>query len=98
MQPGDGIHVPVTHPHWVKVGNDVSVSFSITFQTRQNERRSALYALHNQQRARGRQPRPVGQSAWRDSLEYNWHRVCRRLASILGKTTQPEESAAGMRM
>jgi hypothetical protein len=99
MQPGDGVHVPVTHPHWVKVGGDISVSFSITFQTRESERRCALYALHHQLRARGGQPRPVGQSPWRDSLRYNWHRACRRLGRLLRRNTpSPQEPLPGMRM
>jgi hypothetical protein len=98
MHPGDGVHVPVTNPHWVKVGDDVSVSFSITFQTRESERRGILYSLHHQQRAHGGQPRPVGQSPWRDSLCYNWHRACRRLGRMLGRNSQTQEAPAGMRM
>jgi hypothetical protein len=34
MRAGDGIHVPVTSPHWVKVDDEVSISFSITFRSR----------------------------------------------------------------
>ncbi|MGH7339997.1 MAG: cupin-like domain-containing protein, partial [Candidatus Rokuibacteriota bacterium] len=30
---GDGLYFPVTWPHWVKNGPEVSVSFSITFRT-----------------------------------------------------------------
>ena len=32
LNPGDGLHFPLTWPHWVKNGNEVSISFSITFR------------------------------------------------------------------
>jgi quercetin dioxygenase-like cupin family protein len=39
LRPGDGVHVPVTAPHWVENGAEPSVSFSITFRTRATELR-----------------------------------------------------------
>jgi hypothetical protein len=33
MGPGTGVHIPVTAPHWVRVLEDVSISFSVTFET-----------------------------------------------------------------
>jgi hypothetical protein len=32
MQPGTGVHNPVNTPHWLKNGNNVSISLSINFQ------------------------------------------------------------------
>ena len=32
MQPGMGVHSPVNTPHWLKNGNNVSISLSINFQ------------------------------------------------------------------
>ena len=61
MGPGDGVHVPVTAPHWVKNGPEVSVSFSITFQTRASERRGIVYRVNHALRQRGLKPPPVGQ-------------------------------------
>ena len=29
LSPGDGVHIPVGSPHWVKNGNEVSISLSI---------------------------------------------------------------------
>src|SRR5262245_1307065 len=34
LQPGVALHVPFAAPHWVQNGPEVSVSFSITFNTR----------------------------------------------------------------
>jgi hypothetical protein len=84
MGPGDGCHVPEAYPHWVKVGDEVSVSFSITYYTRQMERRQALYALNHSLRQRGWRPRPPGVSAWRDFVKYNAYRVLRRLRRLWG--------------
>tara|TARA_R110002110_G_scaffold59726_2_gene168698 strand:+ start:5626 stop:6537 length:912 start_codon:yes stop_codon:yes gene_type:complete len=38
IEPGEGIFVPIFDPHWVKNGNEVSVSFSITWTTKESER------------------------------------------------------------
>jgi cupin-like protein len=98
LTPGDGVHVPVTSPHWVKVGNEVSISFSVTFQTRELERRATLYALNHRQRQRGGKPRPIGLSPWRDSLRYNWYRVGRRLKWLVGIGRAQASAAMKTRM
>lgn len=38
IEPGEGIFVPIFAPHWVQNGNEVSVSFSITWHTEETER------------------------------------------------------------
>jgi hypothetical protein len=85
LGPGDGVHVPVTAPHWVKNGPEVSVSFSITFQTRLSERRGIIYSVNHALRQRGWSPRPVGSSKWRDGLKYFGFRLVRRLRRATGK-------------
>jgi hypothetical protein len=67
---GIGLHIPVAAPHWVKNGNDVSVSFSITFHTPASERRSALYRANSHIRSLGLTPCAVGRSKLRDSAKY----------------------------
>jgi hypothetical protein len=81
----DGVHVPVTAPHWVKNGPQVSVSFSITFQTRLSERRGIIYRVNHALRQRGWSPTPVGSSRWRDGLKYFGYRVVRRLRRAAGR-------------
>jgi hypothetical protein len=85
LGPGEGAHVPVTAPHWVQNGPEVSVSFSITFQTRRSERRGALYRVNHWLRRRGLRPRPVGTSPWRDALKWAAFRAVRRTARLLGR-------------
>jgi hypothetical protein len=82
LRPGDGLHVPVNDPHWVKVGPGYSISFSITVITRATERRGTLYRLNHRLRQKGRTPRPVGQAPLRDWWRYNLHRVGARLARL----------------
>ena len=84
LQPGDGVHVPVTAPHWVENGPDVSISFSITFQTRESERRGIIYRVNRWIRQRGLSPTPAGVSGWRDKGKYLVFRVIRRLRRTLG--------------
>jgi len=83
LRPGEGVHVPVTAPHWVHNGPEVSVSFSITFQTRRSERRGIIYRVNHYLRGKGLRPAPVGRSAWRDGLKYFAFRAYRRLRRAL---------------
>jgi hypothetical protein len=62
LAPGEGLHFPVTVPHWVKNGPEVSVSFSITFRTADSARRELLYKANARLRKLGLSPTPVGES------------------------------------
>jgi hypothetical protein len=83
LQPGLGLHFPVTFPHWVQNGNDVSVSFSITFRTPDLDRRRAVYAFNHRARQWGWKPRPYGIDPSTDRLKYQTMRVCGKLGSFL---------------
>ncbi|WP_417850914.1 JmjC domain-containing protein [Thalassoglobus sp.] len=85
LQSGKGLHFPVTFPHWVKNGESVSISFSITFRTPDLDRRRALYQTNAALRDKGYSPWPVGKSQLRDQLYYNGFRAWRRLTSRLNK-------------
>jgi hypothetical protein len=79
MNPGDAVNVPLSSPHWVKVGEEVSVSFSVTFQTRVTERIRSAHALNHRMRSRGLHPKDVGQSLVRDEVKLFSEKVLRRL-------------------
>jgi hypothetical protein len=85
LQPGSGLHFPVTYPHWVQNGRDVSISFSITFRTPDLDRRRALYQLNAGLRARGHHPAAVGAHPWRDAALYNATRLYRRCRRLFGR-------------
>jgi hypothetical protein len=78
LVPGKGVHVPIAAPHWVKNGNDVSISFSITFQTAASERQASLYRFNAHLRNLGIQPAPVGSSAFRDTIKLHAFEIARK--------------------
>ena len=60
LEPGDGVHVPITAPHWVQNGDQVSVSWSITFRSDFSARRESVYKVNHRLRALRVTPGPVG--------------------------------------
>jgi hypothetical protein len=80
LAPGRGVHVPMSAPHWVQNGPQVSVSFSITFQTRASQRRTQAHRVNARLRGWGLEPLPVGRSALRDAMKQLAYRVSARVA------------------
>lgn len=68
LRPGDGVHIPVNCPHWLKNDNNVSISLSVNFQYHDSARGN-LYRANYALRKLGLRPTPPGQSAWRDALK-----------------------------
>lgn len=77
LDPGQALHFPLTFPHWVENGPEVSISFSITFRADASNRREVLYRINHRLRRLGLKPRPVG-DAWSDTLKYGVFDVARR--------------------
>ncbi len=77
LAPGMGLHFPVTAPHWVSVGPDVSISFSATFRSELSRRRSVLHNINRQIRRMGLKPSAVGQSCLRDNSKYLAYKAVR---------------------
>jgi cupin-like protein len=82
LAPGAGLHFPVAAPHWVKNGGEVSISFSVTFRSRDSERNLAVRQFNSVLRQRGFQPKPVGVSPVSDSVKYFSHRAMRRTRQV----------------
>ena len=80
LAPGLGVHVPMTAPHWVQNGPQVSVSFSITFQTQHSQRRKLAHRVNARLRGWGLEPHPVGRSALRDAMKQLAYRISARVA------------------
>jgi len=75
LRPGLALHVPFASPHWVKNGSEVSISFSITFNTRATIRTLHAHRLNARLRHWGVAPVPVGRSALRDGVKQLVSRV-----------------------
>lgn len=67
IEPGEGIFVPIFAPHWVQNGNEVSVSFSITWHTEETERLVKLSYVNAMLRKFGMPQGEAGESpVWDD--------------------------------
>ncbi len=65
--PGQALHIPFLAGHHVKNGpDDVSVSLSIIFNTKETVAKTKALLLNHQLRSAGLRPRPVGSNTWRD--------------------------------
>lgn len=85
LNPGEGLHFPLNWPHWVQNGDEVSVSFSITFRSPESERREVVYKVNNYLRKRAINPRPYGQSCLIDSAKSYAFRTARRARSLVSR-------------
>ena len=87
LKPGDGVHHPFTAPHAVRYGDDVAISFTVTFNTRSTNRRAAVHFVNHALRRIGASPSPVGRSLLRDQLKFAAISAYRRAKSMLkGRT------------
>lgn len=85
LLPGDGLYFPITAPHWVQNGTEVSISFSITFRTPSVERRQALYYVNHALRRCGWPQRAPGRHRLGDAAKV-WTFRALRLARTLMRT------------
>lgn len=69
LTPGEVVHHPPTAPHWVKNGNNISVSLSISFCMRSLEQRARVYQANFMLRQLRLKPRPPGTSPKRDAFK-----------------------------
>ena len=84
LNPGDGLFVPINSPHWVQNGNEVSVSFSITFHSEQSDRLARLYKLNGMlRRSLGITPTPVGTSPRMDAFKHGSVMAVQRVRNLL---------------
>jgi hypothetical protein len=68
-QPGDGAYMPSTAPHWVKNGNDVSITASFTYYTKRTLALKHAYRANASLRSLGVRPPPVDAGSLRDRLK-----------------------------
>ncbi len=83
LKPGVGLHFPVVAPHWVRNGDEVSISFSVTFRTPASERQELVYYVNAYLRRKGLNPTPYGLSPLRDATKFYALRARRRAKRLL---------------
>jgi len=82
LRPGSGVHIPLNNPHWLKNGNDISVSLSINYQYK-DKRRKDVYQANYYLRKMGLKPRPLGSSEFVDQMKVSAVGVSRAVSSKL---------------
>lgn len=69
LNPGEGVHIPFLAPHWTKVEDEYSISFSVSFYSNVCDRMNRLYRFNSRMRRLGLTPTPLGISPKRDALK-----------------------------
>jgi hypothetical protein len=68
-KPGDGAYMPSNGPHWVKNGDDISITVSFTYYTRATRRYETLCRANSALRRLGLRPHIPGDSRVRDGVK-----------------------------
>jgi hypothetical protein len=79
LRPGQGLHFPPLAPHWVKNGEEPSISFSITFRTDRSRQAAGVYTINQLLRRYRLSPRPPERSKVVDHAKYLAFRVLNRI-------------------
>ena len=84
LGPGEGVHIPPCHPHWVQNGPAVSISLGILWFSDVTARRRHLYRLNHWLERAGLKPTEPGQNANWDAVKALPVLLKRRLTRALG--------------
>lgn len=82
LRPGIGVHSPVNTPHWLKNGNNVSVSLSVNFQFLEGAWENLFRANHYLRRA-GITPSSPGQNPFADTLKRGTYTAIQDIGRLL---------------
>ncbi len=86
LKPGDGVHIPYTHPHWVSTGDTYSISMAMTWKTPEVRRLNKIRLMNGTLRAYGRPQKPPGVSPFRDAAKVVAHDVMQAVLTPLRKS------------
>lgn len=83
LAPGQGVHIPACHPHWVKNGGEVSISLGVLWLSDVTSRRRQLWRVNQGLAKVGLHPRPAGQAPLLDALKVAPFQARKRAARAL---------------
>ena len=69
LAPGEGVHIPPCYPHWVKNGEQVSISLGVLWHSEVTARRRNLYRVNEWMRRFGMAPRRPGEQPLLDAAK-----------------------------
>jgi len=84
LTPGDALYVPVTSPHWVRNGPEVSISFSITWRSKWSFHEADARAFNKRLRRLGLSPASPRRFPESNLLKSVAHRTLRKAGRALG--------------
>ncbi len=85
LLPGQAVYVPVTAPHWVQNGPEVSISFSITWRSKWSFRQADAHVFNKRLRRLGLNPAPPRAFPRTDLLKSVAHRGLRKAERLLSR-------------
>jgi hypothetical protein len=86
MQPGDGLFLPYTWPHWVRTGDHYAVSMAITWKSKRDVRLNSLYFVNAVMR-KMKLPQPVpGRHPWYDGVKVAAYTAARAVVEPLRRS------------
>ncbi len=84
LAPGDALYVPVKAPHWVRNGDEVSISFSITWRSGWSLREGYAHGFNAMLRRAGLAPRPPRRFPRDNRSKALAYRCIRKARSLVG--------------
>lgn len=91
--PNTGAYMPTTAPHWVKNGDNVSVTMSFTFFSRETVRRAQLHRANYKLRKLGIKPAGVGSNRLVDDVKLGLVHTLQAGKRILRSQPRPTREA-----
>lgn len=90
--PGDGVYIPPYTPHWLINSDAASLSLTLTFFDRSNDRESCVQVVDERLRRMGREPGARFASAPANEVKYLLARAHRGVKSLRGGGVQRSAS------
>ena len=86
LKPGDAVHIPYTHPHWVSTGDTYSISMAMTWKTPEVRRLNKIRLINGTLRTYGFPQAAPGVSPMRDAAKVIAHDVMQAVLAPLRKS------------
>ena len=96
LKPGDAVHIPYTHPHWVSTGPTYSISMAMTWKTPEVRRLNKIRLMNGTLRGYGFAQAAPGVSPLRDAAKVVAHDVVQAALAPLRKSERLRAALRGL--
>jgi hypothetical protein len=93
---GDGVHIPYTHPHWVRTGDDYCISMAMTWKTPEVLRLNKLRLMNGTLRRFGLPQSAPGTRPLADGAKVFVHDMARAVIDPLRKSETIRNGLRGL--